>query len=202
MMTDHVNVGSIQVMESRHGSMTTTVIDTNGAVPMIYYMLLADIVALIVATILAAPFAREIDGHLEIALTKPISRVRFALGHDRRGRRRHRRRFVHHRRGVLSLPAALRVGPRRFQRDQLARDRDGHRRSAGLVRDALRRHDVAAPLVRRRARDSLGRSSSSIGVLSIIHPSNVVALFIHDVAWVLAHIIPFSYVSSAMPDST
>ncbi len=32
------------------------------------------------ATILAAPLAREIDGHLEIALTKPVSRVRYALG--------------------------------------------------------------------------------------------------------------------------
>lgn len=76
----HVDIGSMSVHESRHGSMTTTTIDTNGSVPMLIYMGFADVVALIVATILGAPFAREIDGHLEIALTKPISRARFAIG--------------------------------------------------------------------------------------------------------------------------
>ena len=59
---------------------TTTVIDTNGSVPMIYYMALADFVALLVATLVAAPFARERDGHLEIALTKPCTRLRYAAG--------------------------------------------------------------------------------------------------------------------------
>ncbi len=147
-------------MESRHGTMTTTVIDTNGAVPMLYYMLLADIVALIVATILAAPFAREADGHLEIALTKPISKVRYALGAIGAD--------------VVGIVAASFItvvafylcqllfesARARFQRDQHARDRDGHRRSAGLVRDAVRRHDVAPPVVRRRARIRLaGRRS-------------------------------------------
>ena len=75
-----MNVGSIQVLESRNGSMTTTIIDTNSAVPMYYYMAVADFFALIVATILAAPLAREIDGHLEVTFTKPISRLRYALG--------------------------------------------------------------------------------------------------------------------------
>lgn len=37
------------------------------------------IVAMILATILGIPFARENDGHLEIALTKPIDRVRLGL---------------------------------------------------------------------------------------------------------------------------
>jgi len=40
-----------------------------------------------------------------------------------------------------------------------------------------------------------------IGILSIIHPANIVALFIHDVAGVLAYLIPFTYVSWASPDS-
>ncbi len=75
-----VSVGSMHVYESHNGTVETTVIDTNGAVPMIYYMTLADVIALIVATILAAPFAREVDGHLEIALTKPVSRERYAIG--------------------------------------------------------------------------------------------------------------------------
>jgi hypothetical protein len=76
---DNVAVGSVHVVESHHGAMTTTVIDTNGSVPMIYYMAVADLTALIVAIVLAAPFAREVDGHLEIALTKPVSRVRYAI---------------------------------------------------------------------------------------------------------------------------
>ena len=73
------HVGNV-VSSHSAGGITTTVVDTHGSVPMIFYMAIADIVALIVATILAAPFAREIDGHLEIALTRPCSRVRFALG--------------------------------------------------------------------------------------------------------------------------
>src|SRR5262249_39339679 len=77
---DNVAVGSIHVAESQNGSLSTTVSDTNGSVPMLYYMAFADVVALIVAMCLAAPFAREIDGHLEIALTKPVSRARYALG--------------------------------------------------------------------------------------------------------------------------
>jgi hypothetical protein len=80
MHNDQVIVGSINVHESRSNKMTTTVIDTNGTAPFIYYMAIADLVALIIATCLGAPFARENDGHLEIALTKPVSRVRYALG--------------------------------------------------------------------------------------------------------------------------
>ncbi len=77
--SDFSHVGNI-VSSHTSGGMTTTTIDTHGSVPLIYYMAFADVVALIVATILAAPFAREIDGHLEVAMTKPVSRVRYALG--------------------------------------------------------------------------------------------------------------------------
>lgn len=44
-----------------------------------YYAVFATLVALIVASVLGAPFGRENDGHLEIALTKPIARERLAL---------------------------------------------------------------------------------------------------------------------------
>jgi len=56
-------------------------IDEGAAVPedFNYYAVLATCVALIVATVLGAPFGRENDGHLEIAFTKPISRTRLAL---------------------------------------------------------------------------------------------------------------------------
>ena len=44
-----------------------------------YYAIFATFVAVIVATVLGAPFGRENDGHLEIALTKPVSRARLAI---------------------------------------------------------------------------------------------------------------------------
>jgi hypothetical protein len=76
----HVDFGNVEVRESKHGSMTTITIDTDNSIPMLLYMGFADVAALIVATILAAPFAREMDGHLEVALTKPVARARFAVG--------------------------------------------------------------------------------------------------------------------------
>jgi len=39
----------------------------------------AIVVGLVVATVLGAPFAKENDGHLEIALTKPIERTRLSV---------------------------------------------------------------------------------------------------------------------------
>lgn len=77
---EHVNMGSINVHTSHGGRFTTTTIDVNPAVPLLAYMGIADLVALIVATCLGAPFARENDGHLEFAMTKPATRVRVAVG--------------------------------------------------------------------------------------------------------------------------
>ena len=76
---DNVSIGSVRVIESEHGGMQTTIVDTNGAVPFLFYMFVADIMALVIATILGAPFARENDGHLESALTRPASRTELAL---------------------------------------------------------------------------------------------------------------------------
>jgi hypothetical protein len=78
--SDHVAVGSVHVEEQHNGSTTTTTIDTNGTTDFSIYMAIASFVGLIAATVLGAPFARESDGHLEVALTKPVSRTRFALG--------------------------------------------------------------------------------------------------------------------------
>jgi hypothetical protein len=44
-----------------------------------YFTIFGGVVAMIVATILGAPFARENDGHLEVALTKPVDRTQLAL---------------------------------------------------------------------------------------------------------------------------
>ncbi len=76
---DHVTIGSVEVKETENADTTTTVIDTNSSVPFLYYMMIADIMAFVIATVLGAPFARENDGHLEYALTKPVSRIGFAF---------------------------------------------------------------------------------------------------------------------------
>lgn len=77
---EHANFGSIEVRTTQAGDISTTVVNTNGSVPMLYYMLVADLIALIIATIFGVSLARENDGHLEVAMTRPASRVRLALG--------------------------------------------------------------------------------------------------------------------------
>ncbi len=86
----HVGVvmGSVNVNRLPSGHGTFTVIDTNGETDFISYVVGAAFAAFIVATVLGAPFAREGDGHLEIALTKPVPRSRYsmeALGIDALG---------------------------------------------------------------------------------------------------------------------
>ena len=63
-----------------NGTLVATV-DLGAAVPedLDYYFGFAGLIAMLVATMLGAPFAREGDGHLELALTKPISRARLGL---------------------------------------------------------------------------------------------------------------------------
>jgi len=60
------------------GSMVT--IDTNKPEDFAYLAAIATFIALIIATILGAPFARQNDGHLEIALTNPAPRTTLGLG--------------------------------------------------------------------------------------------------------------------------
>ncbi|HTU82364.1 MAG TPA: hypothetical protein VMF61_09550 [Candidatus Acidoferrales bacterium] len=54
-------------------------IDSSRPEHLAYYFAAAAFVALIVATVLGAPFARENEGHLEIALTKPVRRETLGL---------------------------------------------------------------------------------------------------------------------------
>jgi hypothetical protein len=195
----HFSVGSMHVAESRNGTMTTTTIDTNGSVPMIYYMALADVMALIVATILAAPFAREIDGHLEIALMKPVSRERYAIG-----------TIVADAAGILGASLLTIVA---FYLCQLLFE--SPRLDFSGVNAKAIAMGAACPLawyaMLCAATTWLNRAYGAvlgfawpvtilIGVLTRIHPGNVVALFIHDVAWALSRLIPLSYVWFAVPD--
>jgi hypothetical protein len=74
-----VSMGDLHVESLPHGSGTLTTIETNRPEPFAYYAAIASFVGLIIATVLGAPFARENDGHLEVALTKPIRRELLAL---------------------------------------------------------------------------------------------------------------------------
>lgn len=74
-----IAMGSMNVHSSIDGSKTIMTIDTDRPESFFLYAAFATLFTLIVATVLAAPFARESDGHLEIALTKPIGRVALAL---------------------------------------------------------------------------------------------------------------------------
>jgi hypothetical protein len=72
-------VGSVSIRSIAGGNGEETVIDTNDATFFGDFTVIGLVMGLIVATILGAPFAKESDGHLEIALTKPIGRLPLAV---------------------------------------------------------------------------------------------------------------------------
>jgi hypothetical protein len=72
-------MGSISVQTTSSKDAEETVIDTNTPTFFGDFTIIGLVIGLIVATILGAPFAKESDGHLEIALTKPIGRMNLAL---------------------------------------------------------------------------------------------------------------------------
>jgi hypothetical protein len=74
-----VTTGSIVIHDLPNGGGRETIVDTNEQTAFLNFVVCGAVVALIVATILGAPFARENDGHLEISLTKPVSRDRLSL---------------------------------------------------------------------------------------------------------------------------
>jgi hypothetical protein len=196
----NVSVGSIHVSESRQGDVTTTVIDTNGAVPMLYYMVLADFMALIVATVLAAPLAREADGHIEVALTKPCSRVRYALG-----------AIGADVTGIVSASVMTVIA---FYICQLLFE-SGRLDFSGINMNAIA-IGIAMPLATYALLVALTTWMNRayiavlvafwpicalVGLLTLLHPVNSLALFIHDVAWWISRLHPLSYVEFATPNS-
>jgi hypothetical protein len=76
---DMATIGSVNEKTLPNGG-KLFVVDTNGETNLVNYLLGAAFIGLIVATVLGAPFARENDGHLEVTLTKPISREMLAIG--------------------------------------------------------------------------------------------------------------------------
>jgi hypothetical protein len=61
------------------GNFRTTVMHTDGPVPIEFFIAFGTVASFIIATILGAPFARENDGHLEIAAMRPQPRYVLAL---------------------------------------------------------------------------------------------------------------------------
>jgi hypothetical protein len=147
---------------------------------------------------LAAPFAREIDGHLELALTKPISRVRYAIGNigvDAVG-------IVA---ASLMTVVAFYICQLLFETPRL--DFSGINARAVVMGVAL---PLAWYALLCAATTWLRRSYGAVvgfawpvaillGVLAALEPSNAVALFVHDVAWTLSRLDPLTYVSFASP---
>lgn len=198
---DNVAVGSIHVMESQNGAVSTTVIDTNGSVPMLYYMAFADVVALIVAMCLAAPLAREVDGHLEIALTKPISRTRYALGvigADVAG-------IIG---ASLLTVVALYLCQLLFESARV--DFSGVNARAVVM-------GITAPIawyaLLCAATTWFNRSYVAvlvaalpvaivIGLLTLVEPVNVVATILHQAAWIVSRLDPWTYVQLKYDSTT
>jgi energy-converting hydrogenase Eha subunit A len=75
-----IEVGPLHFVRTAAPGGSMVAIDTNKPEDFAYYAAIATIVALIVATILGAPFARQNDGHLEVALTNPVPRTTLGLG--------------------------------------------------------------------------------------------------------------------------
>lgn len=198
--TSDVHIGSIAVQAQRHGDVTITTIDTNGAVPMLYFMAVADVIALIIATLLAAPFARETDGHLEIALTKPVSRLRYAvgvIGID-----------------VAGILASCALGIVACYLCELffgtyRVDAGGINARAVLmglvVPGAWYALLCAATTWFPRAYGAvLGfawPAAIVVAVLTIIQPTSPIALLVHDVGWFLSRLDPLTYVSVVSPSA-
>lgn len=72
-------VGPISGNDSVSNGVETITVDTNAPVNVVIFLALASFAGLLFATILGAPFACE-NGHLEIAMLKPVTRIRYALG--------------------------------------------------------------------------------------------------------------------------
>ncbi|MBV8490930.1 MAG: hypothetical protein JO199_10420 [Candidatus Eremiobacteraeota bacterium] len=77
--SEHMNFGPAEFTVTHVNGGTFTIFDSNKPEDFAWQAGFAGIVALMVATLLGAPFARENDGHLEVALTKPIARTALAL---------------------------------------------------------------------------------------------------------------------------
>ena len=76
----HMSMGSISVDESHHNGLSRVDFESNNSVDIGNLFFAALPLALIFATLVGCVLARENEGHLELAWTKPVSREAYALG--------------------------------------------------------------------------------------------------------------------------
>ncbi len=76
---EHFSMGSMSMNEERGGSMTRIDFKTNDSEDLSILFMAAVPLALIFATLVSCTLARENDGHLEMAWTKPVSHDAYAL---------------------------------------------------------------------------------------------------------------------------
>jgi ABC-type transport system involved in multi-copper enzyme maturation permease subunit len=74
-------IGASSADENQRSGMTHISVthDMNANIPIAIIFAIAEVIGLVTATMLAGVLAKENDGHLEIAWTKPVSRERLAL---------------------------------------------------------------------------------------------------------------------------
>ena len=81
MSHDNFMFGASSVDQNRKSGMTHIVLthDMTANIPVAILFAIAEVIGLITATMLGGVLAKENDGHLEIAWTKPVSRERLAV---------------------------------------------------------------------------------------------------------------------------
>ena len=81
MSHNHFSLGNSSVDRIQRHGMTHIVLthDMTANIPVAVLFAIAEVIGLVTATLLGGVLAKENDGHLEIAWTKPVSRERLAL---------------------------------------------------------------------------------------------------------------------------
>ncbi len=193
--------GSLSVQKSTDGKFTTTTVYTNAPTPFFFLIGFAELVALIVATILGAPFARENAGHLEISLTKPIGRVAMAIqtmGADAVGVLAS---------GGMAIVAAIAVQAL-FQLPHYEFDGLSFyalMMSVGLPLAWYALLAAATASMRRNYGAVLGLSWPVLLVIMSLGSSSlggsIVGNAVHDIAWTIMRAIPLTYASFGPADT-
>jgi hypothetical protein len=81
MSHDNFTLGRSSISQNQQSGMTHIVVtqDMTANIPLAILFAIAEVIGLVTATMLAGVLAKENDGHLEIAWTKPVSRERLAV---------------------------------------------------------------------------------------------------------------------------
>ncbi len=83
MSHNNISMGSSNISENQKAGMKHIILtqDMTAKIPLSILFAISEIIGLVTATMLGGVLAKENDGHLEIAWTKPVSRERLALAY-------------------------------------------------------------------------------------------------------------------------